>query len=31
MIQQAFIQVRLGLLIDKIQDSKIKIKDFPGV
>ena len=31
MIQQAFIQVRLGLLIDRSRDHEIKIKDFPDV
>ena len=30
MILQAFVQVRL-LPIDRSRDSKIKIKDFPGV
>ena len=30
-IQQAFIQVRLGLLTDRSQDHEIKIKDFPDV
>ena len=30
-IQQAFVQVRLGLLIDRSQDYEIKIKDFPDV
>jgi len=31
MIQQAFVQVGLGLLIDRSQDHEIKIKDFPDV
>ena len=31
MIQQAFIQVRLGLLIDRSRDYEIKIKDFPDI
>ena len=31
MIQQAFVQVRLGLLINRSQDHEIKIKDFPDV
>ena len=31
MIQQAFIQVGLGLPIDGSQDYEIKIKDFPNV
>jgi hypothetical protein len=30
-IQQAFQQVRLGLLIDGSRDYEIKIKDFPDV
>jgi hypothetical protein len=31
MIQQAFMQVRLELLIDGSRDYEIKIKDFPDV
>ena len=31
MIRQAFVQVRLGLLIDRSRDHEIKIKDFPDV
>ena len=31
MIRQAFVQVRLGLPVNRSQDSEIKIKDFPGV
>ena len=31
MIQQAFIQVRLGLPINGSRDYEIKIKDFPDV
>ena len=31
MIRQAFVQVGLGLLVDRSRDSEIKIKDFPGV
>jgi hypothetical protein len=31
MIQQAFVQVRLGLPIDGSRDYEIKIKDFPDV
>ena len=31
MIQQAFVQVRLGLPIDRSRDHEIKIKDFPDV
>ena len=31
MIRQAFVQVGLGLPIDRSRDSEIKIKDFPGV
>jgi hypothetical protein len=31
MIQQAFVQVRLGLPINGSRDHEIKIKDFPDV
>jgi hypothetical protein len=31
MIWQAFVQVRLGLLINRSRDHEIKIKDFPDV
>jgi hypothetical protein len=31
MIRQAFVQVRLGLPIDRSRDYEIKIKDFPDV
>ena len=31
MIRQAFVQVRLGLLINGSRDHEIKIKDFPDV
>jgi hypothetical protein len=31
MIRQAFVQVGLGLLIDRSQDYEIKIKDFLDV
>ena len=31
MIRQAFVQVRLGLPIDRSRDHEIKIKDFPDV
>ena len=30
-VQQAFVQVGLGLLIDGSRDHEIKIKDFPNV
>ena len=31
MIQKAFVQVGLGLPVDRSRDHEIKIKDFPGV
>jgi hypothetical protein len=31
MIRQAFVQVRLGLPINRSRDYEIKIKDFPDV
>ena len=31
MIRQVFVQVRLGLLINRSRDHEIKIKDFPDV